>query len=76
MVKSLCVKPLGVQLRNFQAELDVVAENVATGNILVRIFKNKYRELEYDNQEKCWFSLAEDHENIPDEESWKRLISK
>ena len=37
MIKSLCIEPSGVQLHKFMAEVDVVARNSQTDNILIKI---------------------------------------
>lgn len=76
MLKSLCVKPLGVQLGKFKAEVEVIAQNVVTGNILIKSFNNTFKELTFSDDEECWV-IASESKAMPacDENSqWKRIV--
>lgn len=76
MLKSLCVKPLGVQLGKFKAEVEVVAQNIVTGNILIKSFNDTFKELTFSNEEDCWVITSESKiMPILDENSqWKRIV--
>lgn len=75
MLKSICVQPSGVQLHKFQAELDVIAENVSNGNILVKVFSDMFKELTFDDSTECWVATDNVYHYMPQQEEWKRLIS-
>lgn len=76
MLKSLCVQPLGVQLHKFKAEVDVIAENVQNGNILVRVLRDSFKELQFDDSEQCWIATNQIYNDIPQQDDWKRLIER
>jgi len=54
MKQAICIKPLGVQLAKFVAEVEVIATNIVTGNILIKAFPKIFKELEFSEIEKCW----------------------
>jgi hypothetical protein len=73
MIRCLPVKPLGVPLHTFMAEVDVIAQNVANGNLLIKIWNNLYKELTFSEDEKCWL-VKKEFNNFPKEDEWKRLV--
>ncbi len=74
MIKSLCMKPSGVQLHKFMAEVDVVARNSQTNNILIKTWNRLYREFSFSEDEKCWIPIQEFHQYPDTEEKWHRLV--
>lgn len=75
MKKAICVRPLGVQLGKFQAEVDVIATNVVTGNLIIKSFPRSFKELEFSVEEKCWEIKNEMDAppNIDGDSEWRRL---
>jgi hypothetical protein len=76
MKQSICVEPKGIQLHKFKAEVDVIAENVRTGNILIKSFPNTFKELKFSIDDSCWKIIAESNDLPPfeAESEWKRIV--
>jgi len=76
MKQAICVEPMGVQLHKFKAEVDVIAENVKTGNILIKSFPNTFKELKFSCDDSCWKIIAESKVLPPCgvESEWKRIV--
>ncbi len=74
MIKLLCMEPSGVQLHKFMAEVDVVARNSQTDNILIKTWNKLYREFSFSEDEKCWMPIQEFNKYPETEERWRRLI--
>ena len=76
MLKSIYVKPLGVQLRSFQAEVDVVAQDIVSGNLLIKSFGNVFKELRFSEEEECWVIKSEQSKCPPftQESNWRRIV--
>jgi hypothetical protein len=76
MKKSLYIKPLGVPLGKFIAEVEVVATNIITGNILIKAFPASFKELEFSDEEKCWNIKNEmlDLPDISENSDWRRIV--
>ena len=74
MIKSLCMEPSGVQLNKFMAEVDVIARNSQTDNILVRTWNKLYREFSFSEDKKCWIPINEFNEYPENEKRWHRLV--
>lgn len=76
MLKSIYVKPLGVQLRKFKAEVDVVAQDIVSGNLLIRSFGNIFKELQFSEGEECWVIKSEQSKcpTFTQESNWRRIV--
>lgn len=72
MKRALCVKPIGIQIGKFKAEVNVVAENISNGHILIQTF-NKFKELIFDESEECWIPQTE-YYKMPRGEEWKTIV--
>lgn len=73
MIRSIPIKPLGVPLHKFVADVDVVAQNVSNGNLLIKLWNNLYKELTFSENEQCWL-IKREMNSFPCEDSWKRLV--
>lgn len=76
MKKALYIKPLGVPLGKFIAEVEVVATNIITGNILIKSFPTSFKELEFSEEEKCW-NIKNEMLNLPEiseNSNWRRIV--
>ncbi len=76
MLKSIYVKPLGVQIRKFQAEVDVVAQDIVSGNLLIKSFGNVFKELQFSEGEKCWVIKSEQSKcpAFTQDSNWRRIV--
>jgi hypothetical protein len=69
------MKPSGVQLNKFMAEVDVIARHSQTDNILIKTWNKLYREFSFSDDEKCWIAIQEFYQYPESEERWLRLVS-
>lgn len=76
MKQEIRVKPVGVQIRTFKAEVDVIAKNIITGNLIIKSFKDTYKELEFSENEQCWIIKGESQElpTINGKTEWRRVV--
>ena len=75
MIKSLYMKPSGVQLNKFMAEVDVIARHSQTDNILIRTWNRLYREFSFSEDEKCWIPIQEFNRYPDAEKRWLKLVA-
>lgn len=73
MIQSLEIRPLGVPLGKFVAEVDVIAQNVCNGNLVIKLWNNMYKELTFSEDDKCWVAKRE-MDNLPEDDEWRRLV--
>jgi len=74
MIKSLCMKPSGVQLNKFMADVDVIARHSQTDNILIKTWNKLYREFSFSQDEECWIPVEEYREYPKTEGRWLKLV--
>lgn len=74
MIKSLCMKPSGVQLSKFMAEVDVIARHSQTDNILIKTWNKLYKEFSFSEDEKCWIHVQEFYQYPDNEKRWLKLV--
>jgi len=76
MIQALCIEPVGVQLHKFKAEVDVIAENMKNGNILIKSFPSTFKELKFSDDDLCWKIIKEMRElpRIDIDTEWRRIV--
>lgn len=75
MIQSLCVEASGVALHKFMAQVDVVAENIHTGNLLIKMWNQIYKEFSFSDDEGCWVSITEFKQYPSNEKNWKKVLN-
>lgn len=70
MIQRLLVRPSGVPLHKFGAEVNVVAKHKRTRNILIETWDKRYEELSYSKEEDCWI-IEEEYSKYPKKKGFR-----
>ena len=59
MIQKLYIRPSGVPLHKFGAEVNVVAKQIDTNNLLIETWDKIYKEISFSKEEDCWIVKEE-----------------
>ncbi len=54
MIQKLLIEPSGVPLHTFGAEVNVVAKQIDTNNLLIETWDKVYKEISFSKKKECW----------------------
>jgi hypothetical protein len=70
MIQKLVIRPDGVPLHKFLAEVDVVAEQQKTKNLLIITWNKIYKELSFSSKENCWI-VEKEYQEYPKKKGFR-----
>ncbi len=70
MIKNLRIRPSGVPLHTFGAEVNVVAKQIDTNNLLIEIWDKTFKEISFSKEEDCWI-IEKEYKEYPKKKGFR-----